>query len=93
MVIERSTLYESALRCAPFLSCALRILAFAAALDALMALSLRSFEVNAFARASPPRRPISDMTFEIRSLWLLMMQIIHRRVTVTYNAPSLHLTP
>jgi len=33
-------------------------LAFAAAFDALIALSLRSFwSVNAFARACPPRRP------------------------------------
>ena len=76
-------LHESALRCAAILSCALRILAFAAALDALMALSLRSFGVNAFARASPPRRPISDITFEIRSFWLPMTKIIHRRGTVT----------
>ncbi len=37
------------------------VLAFAAALEALIALSRRSFADNFFARARPPRLPISAM--------------------------------
>jgi hypothetical protein len=38
---------------------ALRVLAFAAAFEAFVAISLRCFALNAFARALPPRLPIS----------------------------------
>jgi hypothetical protein len=48
-----------------FRSLAARVRAFAAAFEALVALSLRCLAVRALARARPPRLPISDMTFEI----------------------------
>src|ERR1039458_2292231 len=51
--------------CLAFLSRAFRILAFAAALEALVALSLRCLALSALARARPPRLPISDITLEI----------------------------
>lgn len=54
-----------------FRSFAFRVRAFAAALEALMALSLRSFAVKTLARANPPRLPISAMTFAIVSLSLM----------------------
>jgi hypothetical protein len=47
-----------------FRSAAFLLRAFAAALDALIALSLRCLAVNFFARAWPPRRPISAKNFE-----------------------------
>ena len=61
-----------AFRSFAFRSFAFRDLAFAAAFDALVALSRRCFAVNAFARAWPPRLPISDMTLEISSSSAMM---------------------
>ena len=47
---------------------AFRFRAFAAALDALVAMALRSSAVSDFARASPPRLAIVDRYFEIVDL-------------------------
>jgi len=56
-------------------SLALRFRAFAAALEALIALSLRCFGVRASARAKPPCLASSDRTFLMSSSF--MQQMIH----------------
>jgi hypothetical protein len=46
----------------PYRSFAFRVRAFAAALEALIAIALRSFAVRDLARAGPPFLPSSDIT-------------------------------
>jgi hypothetical protein len=53
-------------------SFAFRVRTFAAAFEALIALSLRCSGVIALARARPPRLPISAITFEIVVLSLMV---------------------
>src|ERR1022692_2056982 len=57
---------------ATFRSLADRVRTFAAAFEALIALSLRCLAVRALARARPPRLPISDITFATRSSVLML---------------------